>query len=37
MPFARKPIAAAAALAMSSLDPTNVGCVSMFAGIQFRF
>ena len=37
MPFTRKPIAAAAALAMSSLDPTNVGCVSVFAGIDVRF
>ena len=37
MPFARNPIAVAAALAMSSLDPTNVGCVSAFAGIHVRF
>lgn len=37
MPFTRKPIAVAAALAMSSLDSTNVGCVSVFAGIHVRF
>jgi hypothetical protein len=37
MPFTRKPTAVAAALAMSSLDPTNVGCVSAFAGIHVRF
>ena len=37
MQIIRKPIAVAAALAMSSLDPTNVGCVSAFAGIHVRF
>jgi len=37
MQFTRKPIAVAAALAMSCLDPTNVGSVSVLAGVDFRF
>ena len=36
MPFTRKPIAVASALAISRLDPTNVGWVSVFAGMHVR-
>ena len=37
MQFTRKPIEVAAALAISCLDPTDVGSVSVLAGVGFRF
>jgi hypothetical protein len=37
MQIIRKPIAVAAALAMFCIDLTNVGRVSVFAGVDFRF